>query len=195
MLQTSSSVIFSKIMEVESYLLQRLCLLLLLVAALGSSDFVPLSPPLPPLVLLRKNLKTREKHKLSIVCPRKTPSLGKTHQKMQTTTCCGSPPPHLSLRSRSTCEMLGGTVRAGAGTVGAHVGTEPVGQSLVLDGQPQLLFHDGREVGEVVQGERARRGQAGHQGGAADVSQRGTRVLQHHSGNIITSQSKPLRPF
>lgn len=66
--------------------------------------------------------------------------------------------------------MLGGAVRAGAGAaVGAHVG------------EPQLLLDDGREVGEVVQGERPRRGQAGDEGGAADVSQRGARVLQHHS--------------
>lgn len=79
--------------------------------------------------------------------------------------------------------MLRGSVRAGAGAVGAHVDAEPVGQPLGLDGQPQLLFHDGCEIGEVVQGERARRGEAGHQGGAADVSQRGTRMLQHHSGN------------
>lgn len=78
--------------------------------------------------------------------------------------------------------MLVGAVRAGAGAaVGAHVG-EPVGQPLVVDGQPQLLLDDGREVGEVVQGERPRRGQTGDQGGAADVSQRGARVLQHHSG-------------
>lgn len=92
-----------------------------------------------------------------------------------------SPPPHLHLDFRPTKEALGGTVRAGAGAVGAHVSAEPLGQPLVLDGQAQLLFHDGREVGEVVQGERARRGRAGHQGGAADVSQRGTRMLQHHS--------------
>lgn len=47
-------------MEVEKYLLQRLCLLLLLVATLGSSNFVPLSPPFPPLVLLECQLKTKE---------------------------------------------------------------------------------------------------------------------------------------
>lgn len=94
----------------------------------------------------------------------------------------GPPAPHLSLASQLGDGVLGGAVRAGAGAaVGAHVG-EPVGQPLVLDGQPQLLLDDGREVGEVVQGERPRRGQAGDEGGAADVSQRGARVLQHHSG-------------
>lgn len=46
--------------EVENHLLQRLCLLLLLVAALGSSDLVPLPPPLPPLQFLRRNLNTTE---------------------------------------------------------------------------------------------------------------------------------------
>lgn len=95
-------------------------------------------------------------------------------------TFCSFLPPHLSLDSRSAGLVLRGSIRAVV--VGAHVGAEPVGQPLGLDGQTQLLFHDGREVGEVVQGERARRGEAGHQGGAADVSQRGTRVLQHHSG-------------
>lgn len=93
---------------------------------------------------------------------------------MQTTTCCGFLAPHLSFGSGSTGEVLGRAVRAGAGSVGAHVGAEPVGQPLVLDGQPQLLFHDGREVGEIVQGECAGWGQAGNQSGAADVSQRGT---------------------
>lgn len=39
------------------YLLQTLRLLLLLVAALGGGDFVPLPPPLPPLQLLRRHLK------------------------------------------------------------------------------------------------------------------------------------------
>lgn len=131
-------------LQLLGLLLQILRLLLLLVATLCSSHFVPLPPPLPPLVLLR----------------------------------C-----RLSLVSRSAGGSLVGPVRAGAGPVGAHVDAEPAGQPLGLDGEPQLLLHDGREVGEVVQGERARRGQAGHQGGAADVGQRGTRVLQHHSGN------------
>lgn len=79
--------------------------------------------------------------------------------------------PHLSLASQHGSEVLEGTVRAGAGAVRAHVSTEATEQPLVLDGQPQLLFHDGGEVGEVVQGERARRGQAGYEGRAADVSQ------------------------
>lgn len=173
------------------YLLQRLCLLLLLVATLCGSNFVPLSPPLPPLVLLKCRLKTRENFTLSVLYPSKRPthSFGKhatwgQRPKIQMTTCCCSfPVAHLSPDARPAGGLLGATVRAGAGSVGAHVHAEPVGQPLGLDGQPQLLFHDGREVGEVVQGERARRGQAGHQGGAADVSQRGTRVLQHHSGN------------
>lgn len=92
------------------------------------------------------------------------------------------PAPHLSLASLLGGRVLGGPVRTGAGAaVGTDVG-EPVGQPLVLDGQPQLLLDDGREVGEVVQGERPRRGQTGDEGGAADVSQRGARVLQHHSG-------------
>lgn len=46
-------------MEQNTHLLQAFGLLLLLVAALGSSDFVPLSPPFPPLVLLRCGLKAR----------------------------------------------------------------------------------------------------------------------------------------
>jgi len=49
-----------------------------------------------------------------------------------------------------------------------------------VDGQPEPLLDDGAEVGEVVQGEGARRGQAGHQCRAADVGQRGTGVLKHH---------------
>lgn len=107
------------------------------------------------------------------------------------------PAPHLSLASLLGGGVLVGAVRAGAGAaVGAHVG-EPVGQPLVLDGQPQLLLDDGREVGEVVQGERPRRRQAGDEGGAADVSQRGARVLQHHSGRTrrenISNILKPRR--
>lgn len=42
-------------------------------------------------------------------------------------------------------------VAAGAGSVRAHVGAEPAGEALALDGQTQLLLHDGGEVGEVVQ--------------------------------------------
>lgn len=131
-------------------LLQRLCLLLLFVTTLGSSNFVPFSPPFPPFVLLG----------------------------------C-----HLSLAPGATERLLGASVRAGAGTVGAHVCAEAVGQALGLDGESQLLFHDGCEVGEVVQGECAGRGEARHQGGAADVSQRWARVLQHHSGNNTLLQS------
>lgn len=91
---------------------------------------------------------------------------------------------HLSFDSGLRAELLEASVGAGAGAVRADVGAEPVGQPLGLDGETQLLFHDGCEVSEVVQGERARRGEAGHQGRAADVSQRGTRVLQHHSAKI-----------
>lgn len=43
------------------YLLQRLRLLLLLVATLCSSDLVPLPPPLPLLNLLRRYLKSGPK--------------------------------------------------------------------------------------------------------------------------------------
>lgn len=50
--------------EVDAYLLQTLCLLLLLVAALGGGDFVPLSPPLPPLVLLVSVLKAKKEKPL-----------------------------------------------------------------------------------------------------------------------------------
>lgn len=79
------------------------------------------------------------------------------------------PVPHLSPHAALARRQLVGSVRAGA--VRAHVGAEPIGQPLGLDGQPELLFNDGREVGEVVQGESAGRGKAGNQGGAADVSQ------------------------
>lgn len=89
--------------------------------------------------------------------------------------------PHLSLEPGPAQGSLVGPVRAGAGPVGADVGAQPVGQALGLDGQTQLLFHEGREAGEVVQRERARRGEAGHQGRAADVGQRRTWMLQHHS--------------
>lgn len=173
---------FLKLMKAEKYLLQILRLLLLLVATLCSSHFVPLPPPLPPLVLLRCRLKARDKintFNLSQCLVKRNVNVPETQ-----TSRSGFPlSTHLSLVSRSAGGSLVGPVRAGAGPVGAHVDAEPAGQPLGLDGEPQLLLHDGREVGEVVQGERARRGQAGHQGGAADVGQRGTRVLQHHSGN------------
>lgn len=174
---------FLKWTEAELYLLQTLCLLLLLVATLGSSDLVPLPPPLPPLALLRCQLKTRGTNIFQHLTPKNHTYWLSQFHKIKVTTCCSSPPPHLSPASRPAGEVLVGSVWAGAGTVWAHVGAEPVGQPLVLDGEAQLLFHDRCEVGEVVQGERARRGQAGDHGGAADVSQRGTRVLQHHSEN------------
>lgn len=41
-----------QLLKSRGYLLQILRLLLLLVATLGSSDFVPFPPPLLPLVLL-----------------------------------------------------------------------------------------------------------------------------------------------
>lgn len=52
----------------------------------------------------------------------------------------------------------------GAGAVGAGVHTEPAGQSLAMDDLTELLFHDGGEVGEVLQGEGSWGGQAGDQG-------------------------------
>lgn len=55
---------------IKKHLLQRFCLLLLLVAALGSSDFVPLPPPLPPLHLLRRHLNSPEQTRYFRVCRR-----------------------------------------------------------------------------------------------------------------------------
>lgn len=71
---------FLKLIEVGNYLLQTLCLLLLLVAALGSSDFVPLPPPLPPLVLLGCHLRSERNVNYQYFTPKRTYILiWKTH--------------------------------------------------------------------------------------------------------------------
>lgn len=141
----------------EKHLLQRLRLLLLLVATLGSSYFVPLPPPLPPLHLMRRCLGSIEQTRYLRFC--KSP------------TTQGNSAPHLSPAARLSSQGFERTVRAGAGPIGTQVDAEPAGQPLVLDGQPQLLFHNGGKVGEVAEGESDRWGQTGHQSRAADISQ------------------------
>lgn len=108
--------------EIDEHLLQRLRLLLLLVATFGSSYFVPLPPSLPPLHLLRRRLGSRDQTGYFRFCKSPTKE--------------GNAAPHLSPAARFRSHGFERTVRAGAGPIGTQVDAEPAGQPLVLDGLP-----------------------------------------------------------